>query len=77
MVSPDRKLVVKTMRKHLDIPEKVLIDGKYYRLFDMWNSRSQAIVYADKMRKKGWIVRMKLRVRKGEAKVWILYRRRK
>ena len=72
----ERKLVVVTMRKHLNIAKEILVEGKIYKLFDMWESRKGFLRAKEKAQKDGWLVRMKVRSSYGEPIVWILYRRR-
>ena len=72
----ERRMAVLIERLKLKIPKTISIEGKTYTLFDMWNSARQATIAIDKAKKEGWNVRTKVRVRHGEAHVWLLYRRR-
>ena len=76
MVTPERKLVIVTMRKRLNIAKEIIVKGKIYKLFDMWNSRKMFLRAKKKAQKDGWLVRMKVRSSYGDPIVWVLYRRR-
>ena len=61
----------------LGVPKELYEDKKYFRLFDVWGSKTKALDSAERARKAGWNVRMNPRIRHGKPIVWLLYRRRK
>ena len=70
------KATVNAVVRILDAPKEIYEDKKYFRLFDVWGSKTKASDSVDRARKAGWNVRMKPRIKHGKPVVWLLYRRR-